>query len=58
MPTIPLPAPSSLPDMNDKQDIKQEEQEIPTISQDDINANHEGRIQELEAALMRIRGAI
>ena len=52
--TIAIPKPSSLPDMPQEQDIQEEK--LP--SSEEIILNHEQRIQALEAAFMRIRGAI
>ena len=50
--TIPLPAPSSLPEMP-KDEPKPEQPNL-----DEILMAFELRIQSLEAALLRIRGAI
>lgn len=60
--TIAIPKPSSLPDMPQDLDMEQSdthavpEEKIPT--QEEIILNHEQRIQALEAAFMRVRGAI
>lgn len=57
--SIAIPKPSSLPDMPNEQDVAEESMEQPTLpSQEEVILNHEQRIQALEAALMRIRGAI
>jgi hypothetical protein len=67
--TIGIPKPSSLPDMPQEQDVQQEQMDMEQsdayavpeeklITQDDLNLNHEQRIQALEAAFMRVRGAI
>ena len=57
MGTIPLPAPNSLPEINEEvNEIKENNIRYPT--QEEINLNHEQRIQSIEAALLRIRGAI
>ena len=56
--SIAIPKPSSLPDMPQESDVPQEQPDFKLPSQDDLNLNHEQRIQALEAALMRIRGAI
>jgi hypothetical protein len=56
--SIILPKPSSLPEMPQYSDVPQEQQEEKLPSTEEIILNHEHRIQLLEAALMRIRGAI
>lgn len=64
MPGIALPKPSSLPEMPtiSKEDptekTESNESAELTVNQDDINMNHELRLQQLEAAFHRIRGAI
>ena len=61
---IVLPKPSSLPEMptiskeEPTEKIESNESAELTVNQDDINMNHELRIQQIEAALLRIRGAI
>ena len=56
--SIILPKPSSLPEMPQDSDVPQEQQEEKLPSTEEIILNHEHRIQLLESALMRIRGAI
>lgn len=58
--TIAIPKPSSLPEMSQESDIPQEDQpqDLKLPSVEEVILNHEQRIQALEAALMRIRGAI
>lgn len=64
MPGIVLPKPSSLPEIptispeETKEKTESNESAELTVNQDDINMNHELRIQQIEAALLRIRGAI
>ena len=64
MPGIALPKPSSLPEMptiSSEETKEKTESNVSaelTVNQDDINMNHELRIQQIEAALLRIRGAI
>jgi len=60
MTTIPLPKDSVLPKLNEPEQVIEEQiaKEINLPSQDEINLNHEQRIQMLEAALWRIKGSI
>lgn len=56
--TVAIPKPSSLPELPTDESIPvdQPEEKLPTA--EEVILNHEQRIQALEAALMRIRGAI
>lgn len=56
--SIGIPKPSSLPDMPEESDVPQEQPDLKLPSTEEVILNHEQRIQALEAALMRIRGAI
>ena len=59
--TIAIPKPSSLPDMPQESNTQEQldlPQDLKLPSAEEVILNHEQRIQALEAALMRIRGAI
>ena len=56
--TIAIPKPSSLPDMPQESNNPNEPSDLKLPSAEEVILNHEQRIQALEAALMRIRGAI
>ena len=58
---IVLPKPSSLPEIPSVDSIEKKDPNEPTeltVNQDNINMNHKLRIKQIEAALLRIRGAI
>lgn len=58
---IGIPKPSSLPEMPQEQNAPQESPEQTDLklpSAEEVILNYEQRIQALEAAFMRIRGAI
>jgi len=67
MTIIPETKPSSLPELNEStseniqelpvtQEVPQEENNLPTV--EEVLQNHEVRLNAIEAALLRIRGAI
>ncbi len=56
--SIAIQKQSSLPEMPQESEIDKEQLEKNIPNTEDVLLNHEHRIQMIEAALMRIRGAI
>ena len=60
--TIAIPKQSSLPEMpqesTEQESVEAQSSNLKLPNIEEIIINHEHRIQSLEAALMRIRGAI